>query len=65
MLKSDFPFIARNQQSSLVSRIKTPSLLKESGKAMAMHPPKGVTQLLEKWSNGDQSDYRSTAKSHR
>jgi RNA polymerase sigma factor (TIGR02999 family) len=22
---------------------------------MAMHPPKGVTQLLEKWSNGDQS----------
>ena len=54
MLKSDFPFIARNQQSLLVSKIKTPSLLKESGKAMAMHPPKGVTQLLEKWSNGDQ-----------
>jgi hypothetical protein len=22
---------------------------------MAMHPPKGVTQLLEKWSNGDQA----------
>jgi hypothetical protein len=21
---------------------------------MAMHPPKGVTQLLEKWSNGPQ-----------
>jgi hypothetical protein len=20
-----------------------------------MHPPKGVTQLLEKWSNGDQT----------
>ena len=33
----------------------TASLLEESGKAIAMHPPKGVTQLLEKWSNGDQS----------
>jgi len=40
----------------LSPRAKNPSLLKES--AMAMHPPKGakgVTQLLEKWSNGDQS----------